>query len=127
MNGPEVAVLYGDLTVTRVPWVDKLTLDRTQVIAIAVLDPHRANPRKRPQAVIEHDWYTLVWDDTACHLGGYDDNLYWHDFTDAATGWRHRFPYLMPSGSMVFEGVMLTPTLYAEAKGIYGDREGVMF
>ena len=122
----DVAVLYGDLSVVRVTWADKLSLRRDQVIAIAVLDPGRIHPRKRQQAVIEFDFYTLVWDEVACYLGGFDDDFYWHEFADPYTRFEHRFPYRMPSGSMLFEGVMISPEDYAEAKRIFGDQRGSM-
>lgn len=123
----DVAVLYGDLSVVRVSWEEKLSLRRDQVIAIAVLDPDRSYPRKRQQAVIEFDFYALVWDAVSCYLGGFDDNLYWHDFADPYRRFEHRFPYRMPTDSILFEGVMISPEDYAEAKRIFGDQRGAFF
>lgn len=127
MARTEVAVLYESLVVVRVPWDEKETLRRDGVIAIAVLQTDREHPVKRQQAEIERDFYTLVWDDTSCYLGGYDDNLYWHDFADARTSFEHRFPYLMPPDSITFAGAFIDPDQYAKAKAIFVDREGPMF
>ena len=64
---PEVAVMYGNRTIVRVPWEDKLTLARTDVLAITIVNNRRPRDglrEKREQLEYEHDFYTLCWKGT---------------------------------------------------------------
>jgi hypothetical protein len=127
----QVAVLYSDLAVCKVEWSGKETLKRDDVLAIAIVHPKEEARRKRHQAVIEHDFYVLAWTDTECYLGGYDDDYYWFSLTEPwkpyGEGFTHRFPFTLPENSMLFEGVFVDKEVYAQAKLIFGDREGPMF
>lgn len=125
----EVAVLYDDLTLSRVPWRLKESLRLDGVLSIAVLHPDRPNLRKRGQALCELDYYLLVWDDEWCYLTGYDDNLNWFSLTHPwpPNGMVHRFPYVVPETSLLFEGKMVEDDVYQKAKDIFNDRNGEMF
>jgi len=132
MSNPTVAVMYGkDLRIVRVPWDQKQTLQFDDVICISLIHEDAYSKRKRQQAVIEFDYYTLVWTDTDCYLGGYDDDYYFFSLKEPwkpyGEGFIHRFPFIMPENSMLFEGVMISPEQYAKAKDIFNDRAGDMF
>lgn len=128
---PDIVVMYGGLSIVRVPWADRKTLPTTAVLAIAILHPDPRNLGKRRQAVIEFDHYVLAWTDTESYLGGYDDDFTWFSLTEpwksSPQGFIHRFPYVMPTNSMLFEGAMVSPEQYAKALAIFGDREGPMY
>ena len=129
----EVAILYSDLNVVRVPWTDKKKLQQDNVLAIAVLQEDRpviGNPpsRSRYQAVIEFDWYVLTWTATDSYLGGYDDDDYlFFSLTKPSELVDWRFPFLMPKNSLLFKGAQVVPEQYAKAKEIFNDRNGEMF
>lgn len=128
---PDVVVMYGDLEVVRVPWEKKETLRKDYVIGVAVTQVNNPRPDVRRQGIIEFDYYTLVWDETSCYLGGYDDDMYWFNFENPhesyGEGFIYKFPFILPENSILFEGVMIEPDLYKEAKQIFNDRQGNMF
>jgi len=127
----EIAVLYGDLSLKRVSWTEKQLLSRNDVLSIAIINLDQPDKKKRQQSICERDWYVLVWTNKDSHLGGYDDDMYFFSFTEPwkpyGEGFVHRFPYILPKNSMLFEGVMVKPDVYAEAKRILGDRDGEMY
>lgn len=121
MPKPEVAVLYHDLNVVRVAWADKRTLKFTDVLAIAVL-----NDGKRNQSSILHDYYQLIWTDTDCCLTGHDGDYGFFSFDGGTPDWR--FPFLMPTNYIEFEGVYQhDQKKWQEALLIYADPDGGMF
>jgi len=122
---PELAVLYGDLSIIRVPWDKKETLQRDNVIAIAIVDPNRARKDLRPQSSIEHDYYILVWTDEDCWLGGHDGDYGFFSFYGKGIDWR--FPFILPKNSIVFEGVQISAEDYGKAKQMFKDRFGRMY
>ncbi len=130
---PDVVVMYGDLSIVRVPFDEAGTLRRDDVIAIAISHPDQPVTglrKKRQQFAIRYDYYVLVWDDTGCYLGGYDDNLYWFSLTEPwkkyGEGFVHCFPYVMPENSITFKGVMISPEDFTKAEAICKDAEGPM-
>jgi len=119
----EVAVLYGDLSIVRVPWDEKLTLRRDNVIAIAVLN---SLDIKRRQSSIEHDYYQIIWTDEDCCLTGHDGDYGFSRFDNPqVVDWR--FPFILPENSIEFEGITIDKEEYAKAKSIYSDPDGGMF
>ena len=127
----EIAVMYGDLSIVRVPWAERESLRRDYVLSIAILQPDRPRKHTRYQAVCEFDYYVLAWSETDCYLGGYDDNLYWFSLTEPwkkyGEGFIHKFPFILPENSILFEGVMIDKDEYAKAKKIFLDRDGGMY
>lgn len=122
----EVAVMYANLSIQRVPWHLKHTLPTTGVICIAVLHPDRPHHTKHHQALIERDVYLLIWTDVDCCLCGHDDDFAFHDLTDQnKVDWR--FPFIRPANCIEFEGQTITGDLYARAKMIFADPAGGMF
>lgn len=122
----EVAVMYADLQIQRVAWRDKDSLRRDGVICIAVLNPLRKHFTKRPQALIEHDFYLLTWTDTECCLTGHNGDYGFYSFAKPEqVDWR--FPFILTPNSIVFEGGTIPSERYAEAKLIYADPAGGMF
>lgn len=128
---PDIAVLYGDLEIIRVSWGEKKSLRKEYVIAVAVIQVDNPRPHVRRQGVIEFDYYTLVWDDTSCYLGGYNDDMYWFNFENPhesyGKGFTYKFPFILPKNSILFEGVMIDGNLYQKAKQIFNDRKGGMY
>lgn len=122
MTNTEVAVLYADLSVVRVPWEDKLTLKREDVIAISVISP---NHHKRMLAEIEHDYYQLVWTDTDVCLTGHDGDYLFCSLTSADYEWRH--PFDLPENSIEFKGATIPSDQYEKAKRIFGNMQGPMY
>lgn len=129
----EVVVMYEGLELVRVPWEQKHSLRRNGVLAVAIShakQPSTTLRKKRYQLVYEYDYYVLVWDETSCYLGGYNDDLYWFDFAEPwlpyGKGFVHRFPFVMPDRSIVFEGVQVPAEMYAQAKSIFTDVTGEM-
>lgn len=128
---PEIAVLYAGLKLVRVPWAEKETLKRDQVLSITILHPNRptiGNPptRVRYQAISEYDWYVLSWTNSDSYLGGYDNDMCWRSFDKPEEAY-HRFPYILPENSLLFEGIFVSKEEYVEAKIIFNDRNGRMF
>jgi len=128
---PDVVVLYGGLSLVRVPWDEKDMLVTDGVLSIAIVHSDPKNLNKRRQAVCEYDYYVLAWGDNSSYLGGYDDDFYWFSLTEPwkphGEGFVHRFPYILPENSILFEGVMVDKEVYAGAKRIFSDRDGGMY
>lgn len=128
---PDVAVMYGDLQIVRVPWEQKESLRRDYVICIAVINLENPRPHVRHQQAIENDYYVLTWDGDSCYLGGYDDDKYWFKFDrpwrSYGEGFIHKFPFILREQSILFEGVMVAPEVYKKAKEMFYDRRGVMY
>lgn len=116
----EVAILYSDLKVIRVPWADKHSLRRDYVLAMAVLIGG-----KRNQCSISHDYYQLVWSDTDCCLTGHNGDYGFYSFDGDDTDWR--FPFLMPDNSIEFESIYVGKEVWGKALEIYADPNGGMF
>lgn len=116
----QVAILYSDLNVVRVPWADKETLKRTDVLAIAVI-----SDGKRNQCSISHDYYQLIWTDTDCCLTGHDGDYGFFPFDGSDPDWR--FPFMMPEDCIEFEGVYVNKDDWQKALLIYADPNGGMF
>lgn len=122
----EVAVMYADLHIERVPWGAKDTLRRDGVICIAVLNDKRQYFSKRQQALIEHDFYILTWTDTECCLTWHDGDYGFFSF-DKPEQADWRFPFILTPNSIVFEGETIESEEYAKAKSIFADLQGGMF
>lgn len=119
----EVAVLYSDMKVVRVPWIEKEILRRNDVIAISIPN---ADGKRRHQSSIRHDFYQLVWTDTDCCLTGHDGDYGFYGLIDRdVVDWR--FPFDMPENSIEFEGVYVSAEDYKIAEAIFGDPNGEMF
>jgi len=134
----DIAICYGDLSVVRVPWKDKRRLQTDQVLCIALINNEHPRPYDRQQGAIRNDFYLLAWDDDACCLWGYDDNLYWFNFANPwdkwgedpkapGIGFTHRNPFSMLRNSIVFEGVFVDKRVFAQAALIFDDRDGPMY
>lgn len=117
----EIVVLYNDLRIVRVPWIDKLTLDTRDVEAIAIIG------KQWRQCSILHDFYYLVWTDTDCNLSGHDGDFGFFSFDSRNIDWR--FPFILPENSIEFttENSMLNKEDWTRALEIYADPEGGMF
>ena len=124
----EVAVLYSDLSIVRVPWARKDQLRIDKVLAVALVHPDRPAKSKRYQGVMEYDWYLLTWTADECLLGGYDEDYYWFSLTEPwLTPRKSPLPFTVPADSILFEGVQVSAAVYEKAKLIYDDRSGGMF
>lgn len=119
-HAAEVAVLYDDLTVKRVDWDDRRTLKQDKVLAIAV-----TNNGKRTQGSISHDYYQLIWTDTDCCLTGHDGDYGFFPFDGGDPDWR--FPFVIPTHCIEFEGVYVDKDDWQKALEIYADPDGGMF
>lgn len=120
---PEIAVLYNDLALVRVPWSEKHSLKCEDVEAIAIIDNG-----KRDQCKIGHDFYYLVWTDIDCNLSGHDGDFGFYPFDGGPPEWR--FPFILPENSIVFttENSMLDKKEdWAKVLEIYADPDGGMF
>ena len=117
----EVAVLYDDLNVIRVPWNKKRSLQTNQVLAIAILH----SDRKRNQCSILHDYYQLVWTDDDCCLTGHDGDYGFYNLHTIGVDWR--FPFIMPQNCIEFEGIYVSKEDWQKALLIYADPGGGMF
>ena len=118
-------MLYGDLSLVRVPWEEKRILRRTGVLAISVVAA--GHPRNRRQSSISHDWYQLIWTDVDSCLTGHDGDYGFCRFDDPnIVDWR--FPFILPENSIEFEGVYTkTQEDWKAALVIYADQSGQMF
>lgn len=117
----EIAVLYNNLRVVRVPWVEKLSLRRDNVLALAVL-----NNGKRNQCSILHDYYQLIWTDADCCLTGHDGDYGFYSLDEPnVVDWR--FPFVIPENCIEFEGVYVDKEDWQRALEIYADPDGGMF
>lgn len=115
---PEIAVLYGDLTIVRVPWVEKHSLETDQVLAIAVMQTGLFR-----QCSILHDYYQLIWTEDACCLTGHDGDYGF--FGVAGVDWR--FPFVMPENCIEFDSVYVNKDDWQKALLIYADPDAGMF
>lgn len=126
--------MYGDLSVKRVPLKEAKSLRRDGVIAISVTHPRQPGTTLRKkcyQLAFEYDFYTIVWDEMGCFLGGYNEDMHWFDYKTPwkkyGEGFTHRFPYEMPENSVTFEGTFIDKGEYVKAKKMFTDPQGVMF
>jgi hypothetical protein len=117
---PEVAVMYSGLRIVRVPWAGRESLQRDDVIAVAVIN----DAHVRRCAVIEYDWYQLIWTDTDYCLTGHDEPYRFFNLEGRVV--ETRFPFVMPENSIEFEGVQVSAAEYAKAKEIFADPDGGM-
>lgn len=118
----EIAILYEDLVVVRMPWDKKEILARDGVIAISIINSLAV----KRQCSIQHDLYQLIWTDTDYCLTGHDDDYGFINFKNPdLIDWR--FPFIMPENSMEFEGEIIPGDQYSKAKLIYADPDGGMF
>lgn len=125
---PDVAVMYGDLSIVRVPWDQKHTLPTTGVLFIELLNTERPLKRQRFQGQYENDFYVLSWTETHANLWGYDDNFWWHELeAQWAPDFKHRFPFELPADSIQFKGVQVEEVEWQKAKRLYNNRDGKMF
>lgn len=113
----EVAVLYGDLDIVRVPWNEKQSLQRDQVLAVAVIRPGVIR-----QCSILHDYYQLIWTETEFCLTGHDGDYGFY----GADGVDWRFPFVLPDNCIEFDGVYVNNDDWQKALLIYADPNGGM-
>lgn len=119
----EVAVLYEELKLIRVPWDGKHELRHDGVVAIAIC----GTGHKRVQSEISHDFYELVWTDTDCCLTGHDGDYGFFSLTKLKKDPDWRFPFILPENCIEFEGVYVDKDEWQEALLIYSDPNGGMF
>ncbi len=133
MNKSIIVICYADaieeegFSIVRVPWEEKLTLRRKGVLSIAVLFPGDPNRECRS---IYHDYYQLIWTDTAVCLTGHDGDLAFYSFEPTSKGevqkeWR--FPFILPENCIEFEGETIDSRKFKKSMDLYGDRKGVMY
>lgn len=117
----EVAVLYSDLNIVRVPWEEKRTLETRDVEAIAIIG------EQWRQCSILHDFYYLVWTDTDCNLSGHDGDFGFWPFDGHLADWR--FPFILQENTIEFttEHSLLNKVDWARAQEIYADPNSGMY
>ncbi len=128
---PDIVVLYSGLKLVEVSWSKKHTLQRNNVLSIAVINKDVRNKRKRRQAVCEYDNYVLAWTDGYSYLGGFNDDFCWMSLTEPwepqGKGYIFKFPYDQAWDSILFEGVQVSAEEYAKARVIFSDLKGRMY
>lgn len=132
---PAVAVIYGTPDredqgcgpaqpggwhMQKAAWRDRHTLCRDRVLAVALIHPGNPKRGRHFRIEYEHDFYVLLWDDDWSRLHPYDDDQYWFSNTDPwgkyGEGFIHRFPFILPERSIVFEGLMVSKEQYENAR-----------
>lgn len=127
---PDVAVMYDDLAIRRVPWGERELLPRYGVLAVSVMHPDRPRVDDRWRGESFHDYYVLTWTDDEYALTGYDDACYWRSLVapwemrnqETAT----RLPYKILANSIVFTGSRIADELWRRARAMFMDPQGEM-
>jgi len=115
----EIAVLYRDLEIVRVPWAERCTLDTCDVEAIAVIG------EQWRQCSISHDYYQLIWTDSDCCLTGHDGDYGFYSLNGSKVEWR--VPFILPENCIEFQSVYISKQGWQKALAIYADPDGGMF
>ncbi len=132
MTHPDVAVMYTDLEIKRVPWAEKESLLCDGVLAVSVVHPGRSRDDTHWRGESFSDYYVLAWTDEDYTLFGYDAGRRWRSLewpldarkTDQAL----RLPYTLPDPHIIFVGKQVADEVWREAQARFWDPErGMIF